>query len=373
MSSFWTNMINVSLFGESHGPGIGVVIDGLPSGFQLDHQKISEMMSRRSPGRTAWSTPRREEDKIEILSGLYEGFTTGTPLTGLIRNHDTRSADYSELRIKPRPGHADLTGMVRYNGFNDPRGGGHFSGRLTAPLTFAGAVCKQMLSARGITTAARIYELGGISDLPVNYTEPDLEQLRRFGQSDLPTVSQTAAQAMQNAVLKAKTELDSVGGIVEGFIVGLPAGMGNPIFSGIESRLAGLLFSIPAVKGVEFGAGFQVARRNGSQNNDSPAYTEKGIRMLSNNSGGSDGGISNGMPIVFRVAFKPTASISRPQKTINLQTGKNDDLVIHGRHDPCIVPRAVPVVEAAAALFALDLILETEGRQTDFSQPEGGE
>lgn len=367
MSSIWANLLKISLFGESHGPGIGVVIDGLPSGQTLDLEAVREMMLRRAPGRTAWSSPRLEADEVEILSGFFEGSTTGTPLAGLIRNTDTRSADYKGLTIRPRPGHADLTGMARYNGFNDPRGGGHFSGRLTAPLTFAGAICKQILSERGIQIAARISELGGIADLPIDYTNPDLEMLKQFEKQPLPTVSATVSEAMQNVVLQAKAALDSVGGVVEGVITGLPAGLGDPIFDGIESRLAGLLFSIPAVKGVEFGAGFQVARRRGSQNNDHPYFQDGKIRMHSNNSGGADGGISNGMPIVFRVAFKPTASISQPQQTINLETGLTEELVIHGRHDPCIVPRAVPVVEAAAAVFALDLLLEAKGRLNAFS------
>lgn len=362
MSSIWGNQLKISLFGESHGDGIGVIIDGLPAGQALDLQEIEAFMARRAPGRTAWSTPRQEQDKVEILSGFFEGFTTGTPLAGLIRNTDTRSGDYRELRTKPRPGHADLTGLARYQGFNDPRGGGHFSGRLTAPLSFAGAICRQILATRGISVAAHIYELAGIRDLPLDLVNPDPELLRRLAGLPLPTVSETAATAMQQAVLAAKGNLDSVGGVVEGLIVGLPAGLGSPIFDGVESRLGGLLFAIPAVKGVEFGAGFQAGRRTGSENNDIPVFTGQGIRMQTNNSGGSDGGISNGMPVTFRVAFKPTASIGRPQQTINLATGENDQLVVHGRHDPCIVPRAVPVVEAAAAVFALDLLLEADGR-----------
>lgn len=370
MSSIWGNMLKISLFGESHGAGIGVVIDGLPSGQRIDLKAVEEMMQRRAPGRTAWSTPRSEADQVEVLSGFFEGCTTGTPLAGLIRNTDTRSGDYSELRIKPRPGHADLTGMARYQGFNDPRGGGHFSGRLTAPLTFAGAVSRQILAKRGIMIAARITEIAGINDQPLDPAAPDLEMLKGFAGQAIPTVSDSAGEAMKQAVLKAKAQTDSVGGVVECFVVGLPAGLGDPIFDGIESRLGGLLFAIPAVKGVEFGAGFQASRRNGSQNNDVPAFAGNGIRMLSNNGGGSDGGISNGMPLVFRVAFKPTASIGKTQQTINLQSGENEELVIHGRHDPCIVPRAVPVVEAAAAIFALDLIMEAEGRLTAFKTDE---
>lgn len=363
MSSNWGNLLKVSLFGESHGPGIGVVIDGLPAGHLLDLAAVRQMMIRRAPGRTPWSTPRQEQDDVEILSGLFEGRTTGTPLCGLIRNTDTRSGDYAELRLKPRPGHADLTGLARYQGYNDPRGGGHFSGRLTAPLTFAGAVCRQILAARGIQIVAHIQEIAGIRDLPLDTVSPDLAALSGLTGRTLPVLSDTVSEAMVAAVLDAKNALDSVGGIVEAMIVGLPAGLGDPIFDGLESRLGSLLFAIPAVKGVEFGDGFQVARRTASVNNDVPVFRGRAIRFLSNHGGGADGGISNGMPLVFRVAVKPTASISREQQTINLAAGTAESLVIHGRHDPCIVPRAVPVVEAAAALFALDLLLAAEGRQ----------
>jgi chorismate synthase len=321
-------------------------------------------MQRRAPGRTAWSTPRQEKDEPEILSGLFEGRTTGTPLTAVIRNTDTRSGDYAELRRKPRPGHADLTGLVRYDGFNDPRGSGHFSGRLTAPLTFAGAVCRQILASRQIQIVSHIYEIAGIRDLPIDTVQPDLAVLATLADKPLPVLSDTVFEAMQAAVLEAKTSLDSVGGIVETLIVGLPAGLGDPIFDGIESRLGAILFAIPAVKGVEFGDGFAVTRRKGSTNNDVPVFTPAGIRHQTNHGGGVDGGISNGMPVVFRVGFKPTASIGREQQTINLETGLADKLVVRGRHDPCIVTRAVPVVEAAAAVVALDLLLEAEGRQT---------
>jgi len=362
MSSNWGNLLTISLFGESHGPGIGVVIDGLPSGHLLDLDDIRAFMQRRAPGRTAWSTPRQEKDEPEILSGLFEGRTTGTPLAAVIRNTDTRSGDYQELRIKPRPGHADLTGMARYQGYNDPRGSGHFSGRLTAPLTFAGAVCRQILKQRQIEIVSHILEIAGIRDLPLDTVTPDVAALAALADKPLPVLSDTVSEAMQAAVLEAKNNLDSVGGIVETMIVGLPAGIGDPIFDGIESRLGSILFAIPAVKGVEFGDGFAVTKRKGSTNNDSPVFAGKSIRFASNHGGGVDGGISNGMPITFRVGFKPTASIGREQQTINLLTKQADTLVVHGRHDPCIVTRAVPVVEAAAAVVALDLLLEFEGR-----------
>lgn len=363
MSSMWGNQLKISLFGESHGPAIGVVLDGLPSGYALDLDEIRAFMKRRAPGRTAWSTPRVEADEPEILSGLFEGRTTGTPLTALIRNTDTRSGDYSELKAKPRPGHADLTGMVRYNGFNDPRGSGHFSGRLTAPLTFAGAVCRQILKARKIVVVSHIQEIASIRDLPFDLVNPDLKTYAALADKPLAVLSDTVSEAMQAAVLEAKNNLDSVGGIIEAMIVGLPAGIGDPIFDGIESRLGSILFAIPAVKGVEFGDGFAVTRRRGSANNDAPVFTAQGIRFQTNHGGGVDGGISNGMPVTFRVGIKPTASIGREQQTINLQTMQADTLVVRGRHDPCIVTRAVPVVEAAAAVATLDLLLEAEGRR----------
>lgn len=363
MSSMWGNLLKISIFGESHGPGIGVVIDGLPSGHPLDLDDIRAFMQRRAPGRTAWSTPRVEADEAEILSGVFEGKTTGTPLTALIRNTDTRSKDYSELQTKPRPGHADLTGMMRYQGFNDPRGSGHFSGRLTAPLTFAGAVCRQILKAKKIEVVSHIQEIAGVRDLPFDTVTPDLALYRSLADKPLPVLSDTVSEAMQTQVLEAKNNLDSVGGIIEAMIVGFPAGIGNPIFDGIESRLGSILFAIPAVKGVEFGDGFAVTKRRGSANNDSPVIAGQSIRLQSNHGGGADGGISNGMPIVFRVGFKPTASIGREQQTINLKTMQADSLVVHGRHDPCIATRAVPVVEAAAAVAALDLLLEAEGRR----------
>ncbi|MDD2533213.1 MAG: chorismate synthase [Eubacteriales bacterium] len=363
MSSMWGNLLTISIFGESHGPTIGVVIDGLPSGHHLDLDDIRAFMKRRAPGRTAWSTPRVEADEPQIVSGLFEGYTTGTPLTALIQNTDTRSGDYSELQIKPRPGHADLTGMVRYDGFNDPRGSGHFSGRLTAPLTFAGAVCRQILKQHKIQIVSHIKEIAGISDLPMDTVNPDVAAYAALADKPLPVISDTASEAMQAAVLDAKTNLDSVGGIIETMIVGVPAGIGNPIFDGIESRLGSLLFAIPAVKGVEFGDGFAVTKRKGSTNNDSPVFSSAGIRLMTNHGGGVDGGISNGMPISFRVGFKPTASIGREQQTINLKTKTAETLVIHGRHDPCIATRAVPVVEAVAAIATLDLLLEAEGRR----------
>ncbi|MCL1888196.1 MAG: chorismate synthase [Kiritimatiellaeota bacterium] len=328
MSSTWGHNLKISLFGESHGPAVGVTLDGLPPSEALDLDAIQKHLARRAPGANIGDTPRREPDAPEILSGFFNGKTTGTPLCAIIRNHDAQSADYSTIE-KPRPGHADLTGALRYNHANDPRGGGHFSGRLTAPLTFAGAVCLQILARRGVTIHARIVEIAGIAD----------------------------GEKILAAIQAARGAGDSVGGIVECVATGLPAGLGDPIFGNVESRVASLLFAIPAVKGVEFGAGFGVARMRGSQCNDAPFYDGDGeVRRASNNAGGIEGGITNGMPLVVRCAFKPTPSIALTQSTVNLATRKNDTLETKGRHDACIVPRAVPVVESAVAIALLDLM-----------------
>ena len=354
MSSMWGNKVKVSLFGESHGKGIGVVIDGLPAGIPLDLEKIQEHMRRRAPGRQAWSTKRDEKDIASVLSGLYQGKTTGTPLCAEIQNTDTRSLDYAELAEKPRPGHADLTGLARYNGANDPRGGGHFSARIMAPLTFAGAVCLQILEARGIEVRGHIFEIAGIQDTLCD----GMSLPESVAEKEMPVLSDEQGVLMAAAIEAARMDMDSVGGIVECIAAGFPAGLGRPIFDNIESRIASILFGLPAVKGVEFGRGFAVALAKGSENNDHPQISEKGIRLTTNHGGGIEGGISNGMPIVVRCAFKPTSSIAKEQDTINLTTMQNDKLSLKGRHDPCVVPRAVPIVESAIAIALLDLMEE---------------
>ncbi len=359
MGSIWGNRLKFSIFGESHGAGIGMVLDGLPSGHLIDWEHLRKYTMRRAPGHTPWSTPRKEKDEAEVLSGVYKGRTTGAPLTILIRNTDTRSADYEAMRMRPRPGHADLTGAARYLGYQDPRGSGHFSGRLTAPMTFAGALCSQILAGRGIYTAAHLLEVAGISDQPFNTVTPDLDQYIKLGEKPFPVIDDEAGQRMMDAVLKAADSKDSVGGVIETMIWGLPAGLGDPMFDGLESRISSLIFGIPAIKGLEFGSGFAGVRSKGSEHNDVPWFDHGKIRFRTNNSGGIQGGISTGMPLVFRAAVKPTSSIGKQQNTINLSTGQNDTLIIEGRHDPCIAPRALPVVEAAAAVFSLDLLLDT--------------
>jgi len=361
VASSWGEHLRVTIFGESHGPQIGVVLDGLPPGEAVDVEEIRSFLGRRAPGRAPWSTARREDDAFTIVSGLYRGQTTGTPLCALLPNKDPRPEDYAELRRLPRPGHADYTGWVRYGGANDPRGGGHFSGRLTAPLCLAGAICLQILRRRGVSIAARIAQIGPVQDEPLDLAQPDPEILLSLAGKGLPVVDGSKGRAMLEAVAAAQAEGDSLGGMVQAFVLGLPPGLGDPIFGGVESRAAALLYGIPAVKGVSFGAGFQVCGRRGSENNDAFCLEEGKIRTRSNNDGGLNGGITSGMPVVVNVAIKPTPSIARPQQTVDLKAGRETELAITGRHDPCIVPRAVPAVEAALALVALDLLLGTYG------------
>lgn len=359
MSSNWGTYVKLSIFGESHGPGIGVVLDGLPAGEPIDLDAVAVQMARRAPGRDLTATPRREDDLPEILSGLLNGALTGAPLAAVIRNGNTRSGDYSNLMSFPRPGHADYTGFLRYRGANDIRGGGHFSGRLTAPLVFAGAVCRQILQRRGISIAAHIAQIAGVKDDPFPATEIPQSLMTRLSRSSFGVIRPQAEAAMRAEIEKARLELDSVGGVVECAVTGVPAGIGSPMFGGVENAFSSLLFGIPAVKAVEFGDGFDSCRLRGSESNDSFYYDEtKQVKTRTNHCGGILGGITNGMPILFRVGIKPTPSIGKEQDTIDLTKQENARLAIKGRHDPCIVPRAVPVAEAAAAVALLDLILE---------------
>ncbi len=356
MSSSFGRHLKLSLFGESHGVGLGIVVDGLPPGLSLDLEEVGREMARRAPGRNDLSTPRQENDIPEILSGMYGGKTTGAPLAALIRSRDTRSQDYGEELDKPRPGHADYTGFVRYGGFGDHRGGGHFSGRLTAPIVFAGAVCKQWLRENNIRIYAHIQRLAGIDDgsfLDSSVTE---ETLMALGRQTLPLLHPSLGESMTQAVLNAKSRDDSVGGIVECMALGLPAGLGAPFFDSAEAILSHLMFSVPAVKGISFGTGFSMADMLGSQVNDPFYYDDNGIvRTRSNNSGGILGGITNGMPLVFRCVVRPTSSIAQEQDTVSFKDKTNTTLQIVGRHDPCIVPRALPVMEAMTAIGLCEL------------------
>ncbi|GAB6168057.1 chorismate synthase [Clostridium carnis] len=356
MSGVFGNNIKVSIFGESHGAAIGINIDGLPPGLYIDMDKVMEEMDRRAPGNSPLSTARKEGDKPEILSGYFNGMTTGTPLCGIIRNSDTRSKDYGKLKDLMRPGHADYTGNIRYSGFNDYRGGGHFSGRITAPLVFAGAICKQILEKEGIYIGSHIKSVGEINDKSFDSVKITKEELISLRSKELPLLDDTLDEKIRHSILQAKYEGDSIGGSIECIAIGINAGFGNPFFNSVESTLAHLMFSVPAVKGIEFGAGFEMAKMKGSQCNDEYYYEGNKVKTKTNNNGGVLGGITNGMPIVFRVAIKPTASIIKEQNTIDISTGENVKLVIKGRHDPCIVQRAIPVIEAVTAIGLLDLI-----------------
>lgn len=358
MSSCFNGGINVSLFGESHGAGIGVVLDNLPGGVPIDLEKIGAFMARRAPKKDGTSTTRNEKDIPEILSGLYEGKTTGTPLAAVIFNQDQHSGDYGNISHIARPAHADYTGFMRYNGANDPRGGGHFSGRITAPLCFAGAVCEQILASLGITTGAHIRSINGVRDEAFDPVNVSAEQLKSVKKRPFPTLSEKAEEEMREVINSARMAQDSVGGVVECAAVGFPAGVGSPMMDGLENIISRLVFAIPAVKGIEFGNGFGCAELFGSENNDEFALENGRIVTKTNAHGGILGGISSGMPIIFRAAFKPTPSISRPQKSVDFKEMTEEELVIKGRHDPCIVPRAVPCVEAALNIALLSALLE---------------
>ncbi len=361
MPSMIGERVRLSIFGESHGPAIGCVVDGLPAGEPLDMDEILVQMARRAPGNDQTATTRKESDTPRILSGVLDGRTTGAPLAMEIINENQRSGDYDSLYRLPRPGHADYPGFVRYEGYHDIRGGGHFSGRLTAPLVFAGAVCRQILRRRGIAVGSHILRIASVEDGPLDPAAVTAEQLESLSRSRFPLLSPAQEPFMRAAVEAARMEADSVGGIIEAAAAGLPVGLGSPMFGGVENRLAPLLFGIPAVKGVEFGEGFGFASLRGSQANDPYAYAPDGsVVARSNHNGGILGGITDGMPLVVRLAIKPTASIGKRQETVDLVSGRDAELTVKGRHDPCIVPRAVPVVDAALALGLLDL-LETEG------------
>jgi len=344
----WGQGLRLSIFGESHGPAVGITLDGLPPGEEIDMEEINREMLLRAPGRSELTTARREPDQVEILSGLYKGKTTGAPVCGLIYNVDARPEDYDS---RLRPGHADWTALLKYNGFADMRGGGHFSGRLTAPLVFAGSLAKQALLRRGAEVYGRIAGIGPVKDQALACTP---EAWREIAQKAFPAVDEAA---LKNEIVKAKDAGDSVGGIIELVVFGLPGGLGEPFFGSMESIIASMLFSIPAIKGLEFGDGFRLAALRGSQANDELILENGAIRSLSNHNGGILGGITNGMPLVLRAVVKPTPSIAQEQRTVDASTMQPALLKTEGRHDPCIVPRAVPAVTAAVALCVLDRML----------------
>ncbi len=358
MASTFGKLLQISVFGQSHGAAIGVTMDGLPAGLPVEMDKLQAFLARRAPGQGAWATPRKEADAVEILSGLVDGVTCGAPLTAVIRNTNTRSGDYAGLHDCPRPGHADYPAEVKYKGAQDAAGGGHFSGRLTAPICIAGGICLQLLAREGVLLAAHLASVGSAADTPFDALRPELDQVHK----EFPVLSSEAGEAMRREIAAAKAEGDSVGGVVECAAVGLPVGLGEPMFGGMENRIAQMVFGIPAVKGVEFGAGFGAAKLRGSQNNDPYVVENSEIRAKTNHAGGILGGITNGMPLIFRAAFKPTPSIAKAQESVSLAAMESKNLIVHGRHDPCIAPRAVPVVEAAAAVAIYDAFLEWKAR-----------
>ena len=355
MSSSYGENLRIHIFGESHGPAVGVTVEGIPAGEGVDLEELQRFLDRRAPGRNAWSTPRKEADVPEFLSGLREGKTCGTPLTAILKSANTRSGDYDALRDVPRPGHADYTAWVKYGESRDSRGGGHFSGRLTAPLCVAGGICLQLLAREGITVLSRIAAIGGIRD--------EGELTASTAEKAFPTVSDSAGEAMRSAIAAARAEGDSLGGVIECAVLGLPAGLGDPMFDGMENRIAAAVFGVPAVKGIEFGAGFAAAGLRGSENNDAFSVENGRIITDGNHCGGILGGITDGMPLTFRAAVKPTPSLARPQQSVDLKTGEIVPLTVTGRHDPCIVPRAVPCLEAAAAIAVYDALLARRKEQ----------
>ena len=345
MPSIYGEKIHVSIFGQSHSAAIGVVIDGLPAGVKIDMAELGRFMARRAPGQGKYATARKEADLPEFVSGVVDDVTCGAPVCALIRNTDTRSGDYANLRDVPRPSHADYPAYVKFGAAHDIRGGGHFSGRLTAPLCIAGGIALQMLKARGVSIGAHIASVGSVNDArfdAVNVSTSDFDKIAANG---FPVLDWQAGEKMLAEIECARADADSIGGTIECAAVGLPAGLGDA------------LFGVPAVKGVEFGNGFDCATLCGSQNNDSFVIENGKIKTLTNNAGGILGGITTGMPLIFKVAIKPTPSIGKPQQSVSLSRMENSELVIKGRHDPCIVPRAVPVIEAAAALALLDVML----------------
>lgn len=357
MPSVFGENIKVSIFGQSHSEAIGVVVDGLPAGFEVDMDALNAFLARRAPGQGKFTTARKESDLPEFVSGIVDGVTCGAPLCALIRNKDTRSGDYADLRDHPRPSHADYPAYVKFGAAHDIRGGGHFSGRLTAPLCVAGGIALQMLAGRGVRVGAHLCSVGDVQDErfdPVSVGERDFERIAANG---FPVLDEMAGARMFDAIERARMDADSIGGTIECAATGLPAGLGDALFGGLEGRLSQALFGIPAVKGVEFGSGFDGARMRGSENNDPFVMQEGSVRTLTNNAGGILGGIATGMPLIMRVAIKPTPSIGRAQRSVGLSEGKPYELTIRGRHDPCIAPRAVPVVEAAVALVLLDMMM----------------
>lgn len=356
MSFSFGEKIKITIFGQSHSEAMGVVIENLPAGISVDEERLADFMKRRAPGQDEFSTPRKEEDKVHFLSGLVDGKTCGASLCAVIYNTNVRSKDYDNLKNIPRPSHADFAAWAKFGDNRDVRGGGQFSGRLTACICVAGGILKQIFETRGIYIGAHISSVGKAEDDlfdAVNVTHKDFPEGK-----DFPVLNDEKGELMKAEIRAARLDKDSIGGTVECAICGLEAGLGDTLFAGLEGRISGAVFAIPAVKGIEFGSGFRGSNMLGSENNDEFYVSDDAIKTKTNNHGGILGGLSSGMPIVFRAAFKPTPSIAKEQKSVDLSTMQNTTLVIEGRHDPCIVKRAVPCVEAAAAIALADLILK---------------
>lgn len=360
MSSAIGSRITTTVFGESHGPAIGAVMDAPPAGYKIDMDEILVQTARRAPGTDPTATTRKETDMPEIVSGLLDGVTTGAPLALIIRNNDQRSHNYSNIADRPRPSHADYAANVRYNGHNDIRGGGNFSGRLTAPLTVAGAIARQILKAHGITIGGHVSFIGSTADEPFDPVNVSAELLDSLNRRYFSVISDEAKNKMTEEIAAAKSKCNSIGGEIEIAVTGLPVGIGSPTARGVENAVSAAVFCVPAIKGIEFGEGFGFASMKGSEANDQMYYDGDTVKCRTNNCGGITGGITNGMPLIIRAAIKPTPSIAMRQNTVNLKTKADDTLVIEGRHDPCIVPRALPAVEAAVALALLDLLAEVK-------------
>ncbi len=356
MSSVLGKNFKVSIFGQSHGEAIGTVIDGFPAAFRVDLEKLQSFLDTRAPGGHL-TTPRKEADKVEFLSGIVDGVLCGAPLTAIIRNTNTRSGDYKELMDVPRPGHADYVAQIKYGGAQDVRGGGHFSGRLTAPLCIAGGIARQILETKGIKIYARIKQIGTVRDVPFSEFPSEAKMSGLDGKRYPVYGGDVVAEQMMSEIENARNELDSVGGIIECGVFGLPSGLGGPMFDGAEGVISKIVFGIPAIKGIEFGSGFSGSEMRGSENNDPFYYDEEGnVKTTTNNHGGILGGITSGMPLYFSVAVKPTPSIGKTQQSISLSKKENTELNVKGRHDPCIVARAVPCIISAAALGIYDLL-----------------
>lgn len=360
MKNTFGNNLSVTVFGESHGPAIGAVLDGLSAGVKIDEELIKEYLSRRRPsGKT--DTPRVEKDEYKIISGVFNGYSTGAPITVIVPNENVKSGDYEKTALLARPSHADYTAFVKYDGFNDYRGGGHFSGRITAALVAVGAIVIGALESVGVKIKSHVYKCGGATDARFSDLEKDFLALENA--KDFPVIDLNAREKMTDAIYNARESGDSVGGAIETAIIGLPAGVGDPWFDSVESMLSHALFSLGGIKGVEFGAGFKFADMRGSVAND-PFASENGkIFTVTNNNGGVNGGITNGMPVIFTCAVKPTPSIAKTQKTVNLDTGENAEISVKGRHDPAIVRRICPVIECVTAIVTGDLLISRYGER----------